>query len=725
MEKQCHRTLDRARESGREKRSRIGTQQASTEQSLQQCIAAEQQRLQSDISHQERHTVSGIDDLVKYRQQLDAAKDAANQLAKQLKLNKSDANATVPSSTVTVEKNGVTHLCSDVGAKHKKESSGNHNVSSRGEKQVSKNVAGNPTGGKAMATLKGDRSVSSRGEKQVSQNVVGIPTGSKVKATSTSDRADSGVSACVKSPKRQTTSPPPHVVSLKKQKTENKESPKRKQKEVKPEDSPKSTLKPESTEQENRQTDANSQSPVEPVVKSEQSDDVSKPAFYFDNDGLPIWEEKKVPRDRIPPKPKNWETSDWIKNLDDTYNNLRKKHFSILMKSCKRKLKRDEAEKERVRKAEEEKKRKEEEEKQKLEKQRLEKERKEQLERERIEKENEEKRQKEMRELAMKMEEEAKQSINDLFKADIDALNIDISDDDEDTDTDAGSGAENGEKYSPEKEAFLKSPPKRSRGGNLCVPKLNLQKIDAGQNGSGNGSMKPFGGNLDDGNSSQCSDVSNISSVSVTPRRTMRSSSRTNLKKKRDLSAEMVQILSDPAIVDALEVFQGKKKGTDSDTKMLRDPKVLRALTALQGDPDAGKGISASSSPIILSGGGDAPPIIPEEKIKKEFPEKKGCGAKRKLADYASFSAVVKNTPKTKKKKTEAQSSVIFSAGSPTRGILSSRDATTADLLKYCDVKVEVMKRLDNCMRKTPTTSAKITKGLFDTVSKIFRQKNS
>ena len=714
MGKQCDGTEDRARESGRAKRSRIPTY--SSEQSLQQVIAAEQQRLQSDISHQERRTVSGIDDLVKYRQQLDAAKDAANQLAEQLKLNKSDANATVPSSTVKVARNGVTHLCSDVGVKHKNEFS--CNASSRGEKQVFKNVPGNPTGDKAT----GDRSVSSRGEKQVCQNVVGIPTGSKVKA-------DSGFSASVKSPKRQTTSPsvkspkrqttspPPHVVSPKKPKTENKESPKRKQKEVKPEDSPK-------PEEENKQTDANSQSPVEPAVKS---DDVSKPAFYFDNDGLPIWEAKKVPRDRIPPKPTDWEMSDWIKNLDDTYNNLRKKHFSILMKSCKRKLKRDEAEKEKLRKAEEEKKRKEEEEKQKLEKQRIEKERKEQLERERIEKENEEKRQKEMRELAKKMEEEAKQSINDLFKADIDALNIDISDDDEDTDTDPGSGAENGEKDSQEKEEFLKSPPKRSRGGNLCVPNLRLKRIDSGQNGSGNCSMKPFGGNLDDGNSSQCSDLSNISSVSVTPRRSMRSSSRTptDLKKKRDLSAEMVQILSDPAIVDALEVFQGKKKGTDSDTEMLRDPKVLRALTALQADPDAGKGISASSSPIVLSGGGDAPPIIPEEKIKREFPEKKGRGAKRKLADYASFSAVVKNTPKTKKKKTEAQSSVTFSAGSPTRGILSSRDATTADLLKYCDVKVEVMKRLDNCMRKTPTTSAKITKGLFDTVSKIFRQKNS
>ena len=712
--RQCDGTGDQARGSGRDKRSRIPTY--STEQSLQQVIAAEQQRLQSDISHQEQRTLSGIDDLVNYRRQLDAAKDAANQLAKQLKLKTSDAKATVPSSTVTVEKNGLTHLCSDVGVKHKKESSGNHNVSSRGEKQVSKSVSGNPTGGKEMATLKGDGSVSSRGEKPVSQSVGGIPTGSKGKA-------ESGVSASVKSPKRQTTSssvkspkrqttsPPPHVVSPKKPKTENKEV-----KQVKPEDSPK-------PEEENKQTDANSQSPVEPAVKS---DDVSKPAFYFDNDGLPIWEAKKVPRDRIPPKPTDWEMSDWIKNLDDTYNNLRKKHFSILMKSCKRKLKRDEAEKEKVRKAEEEKKRKEEEEKQKLEKQRIEKERKEQLERERIEKENEEKRQKEMKELAKKMEEEAKQSINDLFKADIDALNIDISDDDEDTDTEPGSGAENGEKDSQEKGEFLKSPPKRSRGGNLCVPNLRLKRIDSGQNGSGNCSMKPFGGNLDDGNSSQCSDLSNISSVSVTPRRSMRSSSRTptDLKKKRDLSAEMVQILSDPAIVDALEVFQGKKKGTDSDTEMLRDPKVLRALTALQADPDAGKGISASSSPIILSGGGDAPPIIPEEKIKKEFTEKKGRGAKRKLADYASFSAVVKNTPKTKKKKTEAQSSVTFSAGSPTRGILSSRDATTADLLKYCDVKVEVMKRLDNCMRKTPTTSTKITKGLFDTVSKIFRQKN-
>ena len=212
------------------------------------------------------------------------------------------------------------------------------------------------------------------------------------------------------------------------------------------------------------------------------------------------------------------------------------------------------------------------------------------------------------------------------------------------------------------------------------------------------------------------------------PHRTMRSSSKTpaSSRKKRDLSAEMVPILIDPAIVYALEVFQGKKPGTDSDTEMLNDPKVLRALTAFQGEIEGEKSIFASSTPIIssvISGGGEAVPVIPVEKIKKENTEKKGCGAKRKLADFASFSAIVKNTPKNKNKKTEGQSSVMFSAGSPTRGILSSQDATTADLLQYCDVKVEVMRRFDNCMKKTPTSSAKITKSLFETVSKNYQRK--
>ena len=84
-----------------------------------------------------------------------------------------------------------------------------------------------------------------------------------------------------------------------------------------------------------------------------------------------------------------------------------------------------------------------------------------------------------MRELAKKMEEEGKESINQLFMAD-----LDISDEDEESD------GENGDKSSSPKGSSLKSPPKHSRSIYECVPVIKLEKVDSGRNG--NGSNKPL-----------------------------------------------------------------------------------------------------------------------------------------------------------------------------------------------------------------------------------------
>ena len=230
MEKQCDRSLDHGEEVNHQRRG----QQSSAEQSLHQSLAAEQQRLQSDISFQELRALTGIDELVKYRQQLDAARLAANQLSAQLKLNETDrsGNDTVPSPTVVqFEKNGVTHLHSDVGAKHKKVavSSSNHSVSPHGENKVS----------------------------APSKKGVVNPTGDKVKATLTSNPAAFGNTEKVKSPKRQhkqTMSPPLHVASPKKQWIEAKKRERE------------NTVTP--VEPENKSQEENTQPPVKPQKKT-------------------------------------------------------------------------------------------------------------------------------------------------------------------------------------------------------------------------------------------------------------------------------------------------------------------------------------------------------------------------------------------------------------------------------------------------------------------------
>ena len=195
--------------------------------------------------------------------------------------------------------------------------------------------------------------------------------------------------------------------------------------------------------------------------------------------------------------------------------------------------------------------------------------------------------------------------------------------------------------------------------------------------------------------------------------------------KRRELSADMVMILSDPHVLRALEVFQGVCEGSESETEVLKDQRVLRALKSLQSNVVGEESILASSTPIL----GVTPPsseiqnIIPPEHIKRECSGStcgRDRGAKRKLVDLASFADAVKNTPKAKKKKGQTQHPVVFSAGSLIRGVIVSRDASMEDLLKFADGKVEIMKKLDGLLKKTPVSSQKITRKLFETVSFIF-----
>ena len=178
------------------------------------------------------------------------------------------------------------------------------------------------------------------------------------------------------------------------------------------------------------------------------------------------------------------------------------------------------------------------------------------------------------------------------------------------------------------------------------------------------------------------------------------------------MSTERVQILSNPHVLAALQAFQGSRGEEDIDTSILHDPNVLEALQHLLVSKQVGIP-SFTSTPA-------GNPMIQVKDIKREHEENSGQpAAKRKLVDYQSFQDALKRTPVRKKRKRDSSKpEVEYSMSSPTRGQLPSRDASTDNLLTYTKPKVETMKELDTSLRKSPLSSAKMTKALFEKVKK-------
>ena len=84
---------------------------------------------------------------------------------------------------------------------------------------------------------------------------------------------------------------------------------------------------------------------------------------------------------------------------------------------------------------------------------------------------------------------------------------------------------------------------------------------------------QPLGGEASDANS--C--VSTYSTPSRTPRSSKRLSNKSATKNPCPMSANTVQILSDPKIIVALEQFQGIRKEQD-EVQLLSNPKIIVAL---------------------------------------------------------------------------------------------------------------------------------------------------
>ena len=135
------------------------------------------------------------------------------------------------------------------------------------------------------------------------------------------------------------------------------------------------------------------------------------------------------------------------------------------------------------------------------------------------------------------------------------------------------------------------------------------------------------------------------------------------LNQRSQMSTATVQILSNPSLVSALEVFQGTRFGTQDDMELLKNQRVLQALrefhVTLDSDVTPPVHPTCASAPSTLpsapSGLSSAPSTLPSAPTEEEFDEKvvenikqerPKRAAKRKLTDYKSFAGVLKSTPK-------------------------------------------------------------------------------
>ena len=438
-----------------------------------------------------------------------------------------------------------------------------------------------------------------------------------------------------------------------------------------------------------------------------------KMAFEFDNDGLPIWEEKVFPIEKMPPKPDFFfsDLNSWRKSLDDHYCKIRRKQYDLLHRHCLKKLTRKRAKEQKER---EEKERKETEQRQRKQKEEAERRAAEDLRKQHEEEEKkkeEERALEEKRQNAVKMQEQGMASVESYFKQAWDGMSINLSDDDDAATSPAESDEHNKEENGliPPAHIKMEQDDEDNKQEDQLIPPADIKMEE-------NGSRRPLGSEISD---DSVSDVS--SAVSHTPVRRSPRISRIKTKNDKYVAPETVELLSNPQILRALQSFQGITPDYQVDISILYDPNVLAALKCLHENAEYFCG-PATSTPINVNIDTNSGNLIPIENIKKEDDDKKEQlpVAKRKLTDLQSFQDAMKKNPGRKRRKKETGApEVDISLGSPVRGEIVSRDISTEKLLEYTKPKVEIMRAIDSSMRKTPISSAKMTRGLFDKVQAV------
>ena len=413
--------------------------------------------------------------------------------------------------------------------------------------------------------------------------------------------------------------------------------------------------------------------PVKEEVKNEaEGTKQVNSAFIFDSDGIPIWDVRPLPS--VPQRPPGWDDDKWVAYMTNKYNSSRKKLFDRLYKSAVRKKKRrDQEEKDRIEK--------------------LAQEARDKAERERKEKEERDKEAARIRrEKREKLEKEGQEYVVQLISLDFDFTDEE-SDDEEDA-TKSNGNAEEAEntKPKPDDAANGEGNPEYVQKGNGVPDKREPTDEDE----TDLDEKQPLGGEASDANS--C--VSTYSTPSRTPRSSKRLNNKSATKNPCPMSANTVQILSDPKIIVALEQFQGIRKEQD-EVQLLSNPKIIVALKEFHAAMERGDFDSEEKVEVVEEEDLFDEAVLHNIKQEDKTPSRP---AKRKLTEYDEFTKVW-TTPKRRKKETEKE--FAFSAGSPHRGKVATRDATSEQLKKMVDVKIDWVRKGDKLLAGSKSTQSK------------------
>ena len=294
--------------------------------------------------------------------------------------------------------------------------------------------------------------------------------------------------------------------------------------------------------------------------------------------------------------------------MTNEYNNSRRNIFNRLYKSAVRKKKQREQE----------------------EKDHIEKQAKEVREKAEHERKEAEEREKEAgrlrREKREKLEKEVQQYIENLISLDFDFT--DEESDDKETGPKSNGKPEENRKVEPADDEKRNGQPEDAENENGVPDKTDVFIEPTDEDETDLDKKKPLGGEASGANSS----VSSYTTPSRTPHSSKRLSEKSTTKNPRPMLANMVQILSNPNIIVALEQFQGIRKEQD-EVQLLSSPKVLAVLKDFHAEMQRGH-FPTEEKPIVVQN--EEEDMFSETVLQNMKQEEKSSSrpAKRKLTEY-------------------------------------------------------------------------------------------
>ena len=299
------------------------------------------------------------------------------------------------------------------------------------------------------------------------------------------------------------------------------------------------------------------------------------------------------------------------------------------------------------------------------------------------------------------MEAEGEEKVKNLFAEGFAIMGFNITDDEIDSED---------KKEEQNKKEHNKLEEKANNTGNGGMS----MEIDTVGDENGEEKRIPIGGDLY--NSDASSEKSSSSTTPVTRRKLQRiTSKQTLLTSHKTLSTKDVQMLSDPDLLKMLEVFQGVSRCDDVQTQVLADPKMLRILHSVHSIgkveetqlPEEDKTLA---TPLTST------PVMANRPIKIE-----GNPCKRKLSTFEDFKAVWK-LPLKRGRRSATSPGLGHSVGSPNKGIVPMKDASTEELLKQQMSRIQQMAKLDTLLKKNPSSLKGGSQNMFIQVSRLSTQ---